>query len=106
MKIMTVVKDASDRESLDKMLKSIGPEYGSGGAAANGAEGFDLIKNEVPDLIIADSRLPRMDALLMLKKLRSENIRSKVILLAEKEDFRQAKRALDLGVDGYFVKPV
>lgn len=106
MKIMTVVKDASDRAALDKMFKSIGPEYGSAGAAANGAEGFDLIKNEAPDLIIADIRLPRMDAPLMLKKLRSENIRPRVILLAEEEDFRQAKRALDLGVDGYFVKPV
>ena len=106
MKIITVVKDASDREALEKMLKRIGPEYGSAGAAANGAEGFDLIKNEVPDLIIADISLPRVDGLLMVKKLRSKNIRSKVIMLAEKEDFRQAKQALDLGVDGYFVKPV
>ena len=91
---------------LRRCSRGFGPEYGSAGAAANGAEGFDLIKNEVPDLIIADISLPRLDGLMMLKKLRSKNIQSKVILLAEKEDFRQAKQALDIGVDGYFIKPV
>lgn len=106
MRIVTVVEKASDREALEKMLRKIGQGYQTAGAASGGQEGYALIKAENPDLIIADIRLPRMDGLLMLKKLHSENIRSKVILLAEKEDFRQAKWALDLGVDGYFVKPV
>ena len=85
MRIVTVVEKESDREALEKMIRKIGPGYETAGAASGGQEGYALIKEENPDLIIAETGLPRMDALLMLKKLRSENIRSKVILLAEKE---------------------
>ena len=42
----------------------------------------------------------------MLEKLRGEYSDVKAVLLAEKEDFNQAKRAIGLGVEGYLVRPV
>ena len=106
MKIVIIVKDAAYREKLEKLLRKLGQEYRSLETVSGGQEGYKLIKEEIPDLIIADISLPRADGLLMLKKLRRENIHSRVILLAEKEDFRQVRQALELGVDGYFIKPV
>ena len=106
MRIVTVVEKESDREALEKMIRKIGPGYETAGAASGGQEGYALIKEENPDLIIAETGLTRMDGLLMLKKLRREKMRTKVILLADREDFRQMKQAFDLGVAGYFVKPV
>lgn len=106
MRIVTVVEKESDREALEKMIRKIGPGYETAGAASGGQEGYALIKEENPDLIIAETGLSRMDGLLMLKKLRREKMRTKVILLADREDFRQMKQAFDLGVAGYFVKPV
>ena len=106
MKIVIIVKDAAYREKLEKLLRKLGQEYRSLETVSGGQEGYKLIKEEIPDLIIADISLPRADGLLMLKKLRREKIHSRVILLAEKEDFRQVRQALELGVDGYFIKPV
>ena len=106
MKIVIIVKDAAYREKLEKLLRKLGQEYRSLETVSGGQEGYKLIKEEIPDLIIADISLPRADGLLMLKKLRREKMRTKVILLAEKEDFRQVRQALELGVDGYFIKPV
>lgn len=105
MKIVTVVKDAAYRDKLEKLLRKLRQEYKSAGTASGGQEGYRLIKEEVPDLIIADISLPRTDGLLMLKKVRKEKIYSKVILIAEKEDFRKVGQALELGIDGYFIKP-
>ena len=87
MKIVTVVKDAAYRDKLEKLLRKLRQEYKSAGTASGRQEGYRLIKEEVPDLIIADISLPRTDGLLMLKKVRKEKIYSKVILIAEKEDF-------------------
>ncbi|HJA07416.1 MAG TPA: response regulator [Candidatus Mediterraneibacter pullicola] len=106
MKIVTVVKDAAYRENLEKLLRKLGQEYKSAETVCGGQEGYNLIKEEVPDLIIADISLSRMGGLVMLKKLRREKIHSRVILLAEKEDLRQIRQALELGVEGYFIKPV
>ena len=105
MKIVTVVKDAAYRDKLEKLLRKLRQEYKSARTASGGQEGYRLIKEEVPDLIIADISLPRTDGLLMLKKVRKEKIYSKVILIAEKEDFRKVGQALELGIDGYFIKP-
>ena len=103
MKIVTVVKDAAYRENLEKLLRKLGQEYKSAETVCGGQEGYNLIKEEVPDLIIADISLSRMGGLVMLKKLRREKIHSRVILLAEKEDLRQIRQALELGVEGYFI---
>ena len=72
MRIVTVVEKESDREALEKMIRKIGPGYETAGAASGGQEGYALIKEENPDLIIAETGLSRMDGLLMLKKLRRE----------------------------------
>ena len=80
MRIVTVVEKESDREALEKMIRKIGPGYETAGAASGGQEGYALIKEENPDLIIAETGLSRMDGLLMLKKLRREKMRTKVIL--------------------------
>lgn len=73
MKIVTVVKDAAYRENLEKLLRKLGQEYKSAETVCGGQEGYNLIKEEVPDLIIADISLSRMGGLVMLKKLRREN---------------------------------
>lgn len=118
MKILVVVREKAEVREIEKMLQRIVPISEADqddcetcccqviGTAGDGKTGYEMIRQECPDLVIADVELPEMGGLEMLEKLRGESIDVKAVLLAEKEDFNQAKRAIDLGVEGYLVKPV
>jgi signal transduction histidine kinase/DNA-binding response OmpR family regulator len=75
--------------------------------AANGAEGFERMYMEEPDLIISDVMMPIMDGLEFVKKLKSD-IRTchiPVILLTARTSYDQKIEGLETGADSYIPKP-
>ena len=75
------------------------------GEAENGEEGLKAVSELHPDLIITDLRMPKMDGLEMLKKLREEGNEAAVIVLTAYDQFSYAQSALRLGVVDYLLKP-
>lgn len=75
------------------------------GIAHNGLHGLDLVKGEQPDLVILDLILPHPDGISLLEKFYVENIDLKVLMLTAfgKEDI--IKRANELGVSYFLLKP-
>ncbi len=63
-----------------------------------------LIEN--PHIIITDIKMPFMDGLEFIKKLNSEGINCDVIILSGYSEFEYARKAIDLGVNTYLLKPV
>ncbi|WP_426350345.1 response regulator transcription factor [Alloiococcus sp. CFN-8] len=76
------------------------------GEAEDGEQGLDLIRELSPDLIITDIKMPKLDGVSMLKKLREEAIDTPVILLSAYNDFKYAQAALRLKASDYILKPV
>lgn len=106
MRIVIVEDEAPIREGLGKILKKINPGYELAGSAADGIAGLKLVEQELPDLLIMDIRMPDMDGLTMLRKLRNENVDCKVIVLTAYSDFNYAKQAIELGIEYYLLKPI
>lgn len=75
------------------------------GEASNGETGLELIARERPDIVVTDIRMPRMDGLEMLRRLREEGCGASVILLTAYSDFSYAQSALKLGAVDYLLKP-
>lgn len=75
------------------------------GEAANGLEGLEACHKYNPDLIISDIRMPKMDGIEMLKKLREEGNTVSVIFLTAYSDFEYARSALKLLAFDYLLKP-
>ncbi|MBO4376833.1 MAG: response regulator [Lachnospiraceae bacterium] len=73
--------------------------------ASNGLEGLDAIKKYSPDLIICDIRMPKMDGLEMLQKMRAEGNTTPVIFLTAYSDFSYAQQAIKLSATDYLLKP-
>lgn len=75
------------------------------GQAANGLEGLEQAKALSPDLIITDIKMPHMDGIEMVTKLREVGNQAKVIILTAYDSFPYAQSALRLGAVDYLLKP-
>ena len=96
MKIVIVESDERTREIISKTVKRACPEAVIAGTARNGREGYELIRTEMPEIVIMDIRLPGMSGLTMLRRLRAEKIYARVIIITEDTDFEHARQAITL----------
>lgn len=75
------------------------------GYAFDGREGMELIRKERPDIIITDINMPKMDGLKMIAGLKSEFPDIQLIILTGYREFEYARRAIELGVSRFLLKP-
>ena len=106
MRIVIVEDEASIREGMEGLLGKLNPSWQTVGKAQDGSSGLKLIREEKPDAVIMDIRMPDMDGLTMLETLRREGVACRVIILSAYSDFAWAQRALELDVSSYLLKPV
>jgi two-component system response regulator YesN len=70
----------------------------------NGLYALEYVRTHAVDIILTDVRMPVMDGLEMLEKMRLENLDAYVVILSAFRDFTYAQRAIELGVSNYIVK--
>lgn len=73
--------------------------------AANGQEGLEKILELSPDIVISDIKMPLMNGIEMIKRA-MEKIKFKSLLLTSYAEFEYAKKAIELRVSDYLLKPV
>ena len=107
MKIILVDDDEIIRIGMRKMIcKDIGEEC-SVSEFSNGLEALNYVKeNENINLIITDIRMPVMDGLELIEKVREINSDIKFIVLSGFDEFNYIRRAFKDGVVDYFLKPI
>lgn len=71
------------------------------GTARNGLEAMDFIAAAPPDIIISDIRMPGMDGLELVAKVKAINPNIRFILLSGFSEFDYAKTAMQYGVKHY-----
>ena len=74
--------------------------------AINGQDAYSKIISLNPDLLITDIRMPVLDGLALIRKLKEDGLPTYTVILSGYRDFDYAKEALKLGVDDYILKPV
>ena len=75
------------------------------GFAYNGREGLDVIRSQKPNILISDIRMPEIDGLTMVAALKSEFPYMQIAILTGYRDFEYAKKAIELGVTRFLLKP-
>jgi CheY-like chemotaxis protein len=76
--------------------------------AQNGLEAIKLVMREVPDLIISDLMMPKMNGLTLTTRLKAQ-LNTKfipIIILTSKDDDETEIKLLEAGADDYITKPV
>ncbi|MCF0069560.1 ATP-binding protein [Dyadobacter sp. CY261] len=102
--VLLIVEDNAD---LRKFVRSIFEDTYYIEEAQDGQQGLELAINQVPDVIISDLMMPRMDGLEFCKAvktdLRTDHI--PVILLTAKAALEDRLEGLEFGADDYIAKP-
>lgn len=98
-----VVDDESDvRNLLRKFLTRRGYEVLTAG---DGEAAIEAIRENRPDIVLLDIRLPKMDGLSVLQRLRDESDDVAVITMSGNADEDTARRSLELGAADFITKP-
>jgi DNA-binding NarL/FixJ family response regulator len=76
------------------------------GIASNGAQVLPLVRRLQPDLVLLDLRMPQMDGLTCLSKIRKEFPKVRVAMLSVSQEPELIQTALKRGASAYIVKTV
>jgi len=76
------------------------------GDASDGELALPMIREIQPDLLITDIKMPFMDGLSLIKLVRKELPRTKIVIISGYDDFSYAQQAIHLGVEQYLLKPI
>ena len=73
--------------------------------ATSGTKALELIEKENPNIIILDIRMPDISGMEVLKEVRKNYPKMRVIMLTGVEDEATKNMAMGLGASGYLTKP-
>jgi DNA-binding NarL/FixJ family response regulator len=76
------------------------------GQAMTGAQVMPLISGALPDVVLIDLRLPEIDGLTCLERIRKKHPNVKVIIFSAVEEPAEVNRALESGACAYVVKRI
>lgn len=104
IKIVSIDDNQDIREGFVEFFKG-NPNITLIGTAENGADGYELIKKEMPDVVILDIVMPKLDGLGLLEKLAEENIDTKIIMYSAIGNDKVVQKTFSLGAQYYVMKP-
>ncbi|MER5499037.1 MULTISPECIES: response regulator transcription factor [unclassified Streptomyces] len=101
-RILIVDDEPAVREALQRSLAFEG--YGTE-VAVDGLDALARAESYVPDLIVLDIQMPRMDGLTAARRLRSAGTTTPILMLTARDTVGDRVTGLDAGADDYLVKP-
>ncbi|WP_437721592.1 sigma-54-dependent transcriptional regulator [Sorangium sp. So ce861] len=102
-RVLVVDDEASARSGLEKLLRQEGYAVD---AAADGAAALEVAAERPPDVVVTDLKMPRMDGVTLLGKLREQDPALPVIVVTAFGDVSSAVQAMRAGAEDYLTKPV
>lgn len=108
MKKKPIILVVDDEERNRIMLEDIlSPQGYSVILAENGAQALDLVTEMHPDVILLDMRMPEMDGLEVIRRLKSDKSTKliPIVIVTGMSDMTLRIEALKLGADDFLLKP-
>jgi len=101
--ILVVDDDERIVRMLVRRLKKVGFEIHT---ASNGKIGIELANEVLPDIILADIRMPVMNGLEMVRMLRTQGYSKLIVACTASVRVQDEEITLNAGFDDFIAKPV
>ncbi len=101
--LLIVDDEKNTREGLQRFLEGLGFDVIT---AADGEEGWAIFQKEHPDLVLCDVRMPKLDGVGLLERIKVQQPSAAVILLTAYGTVEDAVKAMKKGAYYYLTKPV
>ncbi len=100
-RVLVIEDDAEITDALRRSLRHEGYEVRTAG---DGVEALDAAAEFIPDLVVLDLGLPRLDGIEVCKQLRADGD-VPILILTARTETEDRVTGLDSGADDYLVKP-
>ncbi|WP_159076465.1 response regulator [Flagellimonas amoyensis] len=104
---MPILLIADDHPDIRAVLRDIFENDFTILEAADGEKAFELAQREIPDIIISDVMMPKMDGYALVHQLKEDEVTASVpvVLLTAKAGDEAHLKGLQTQADGYLTKP-
>ena len=103
LKILIVEDDKDLNSTVSSFLEQCGYEATG---CFNPNEAYDIMYDNVFDLIISDIMMPGIDGFEFAKNVRSTNEEIPILFITARDDLSAKQRGYRVGIDDYMVKPI
>jgi two-component system response regulator YesN len=105
-KVMIADDEPKIRRGLRAAIERIRPDMKVVAQAEDGEEALALVREQRPDILMIDVRMPFLNGLELIEKICGEANDCIIIVVSGHDEFQYAQRALQLKVFEYLLKPV
>jgi two-component system response regulator YesN len=105
LQLMIVEDEAGIREGIAQYFPWSQLDIQVVATCRNGAEALDYVCKHHVDIALCDVRMPEVDGIKFAETLQRWRIPCEVVFISAHKDFEYARRAVELGVRSYIVKP-
>ncbi len=102
MRILVVEDEYNLADAVSSRLKK---EKYTVDISLDGQDGLENSLTDIYDLVILDIMLPKINGIEILKKIKSNNIKAKVIMLTAKSELDDKLAGFEYGANDYVTKP-
>ena len=105
-KVLLVDDEKLERESISELIDWESHYIDFIGAAKNGIEAYDMIKEKMPEIVITDIKMPVVSGLDLIEKVKKDYPDIVFVVLSGYGDYEYTSKAMLFGVRHYLLKPI
>lgn len=102
-KVLVVEDDPNLRQLMSVFLRRNGFDVMR---AQDGEEALSIMESAMPDLIVCDIMMPRMDGFALTRDIRQAYPELPILMVTAREALEDKRKAFSMGTDDYMVKPI
>lgn len=103
-KTILIIED--DIESNDNLAYLLRSKFSEVISAYDGMEGWRIYSERMPDIILTDIEMPKMDGLELIRRIRADNAEIPIIVLSSYSHQHYLLDAIPLKLEEYLLKPI
>lgn len=103
-RVMIVDDEMIVRQAVKTLIRWDDGRFEFAGSAANGKSALRTIRESRPDIVITDIKMPEMDGIELIRRLKEDGFDGEILVLSNYNDFELVREALRMGAHDYVLK--